>query len=173
MFCNTGCFSQLDHILTEYSGVKGSLVTILQKAQEIYGYLPQDVIKHIAEATGIKPAKVFGVVTFYTQFRLEPVGKYLIQLCQGTACHVEGSGSIEKEILSLLPDTSQTAQEDEAAARQEGEASPAAGLFTLHNVACLGCCSLAPVMTINGETHGMLTPEKARQVLQDIIDQEV
>ena len=144
-------FSNLDPVLDKYSGTKGSLITILQKAQDIYGYLPPELIKHIAARTGIKPAKIMGVVTFYTQFRLEPIGKYLIQLCQGTACHVNGSKAIEEAILSHLS----TAPE---------------GLFTLQNVACLGCCSLAPVMMINGETHGTLTPEKARQVLQGIID---
>ena len=153
----------LDRVLDEYGAVKGSLIAILQKAQEIYGYLPPEVIKHIAKLTGIKPAKILGVVTFYTQFRLKPIGKYLILLCQGTACHVNGSGAIEEVILSFLstPETP----------LKEGDTTPD-GLFTLQNVACLGCCSLSPVMMINGETYGLLTPDKARQVLQVIIDSE-
>ena len=94
----------LESVLSEYKDVKGSLITILQKAQDIYGYLPTDVIYHIAKETGNTPAKVMGVATFYSQFRLQPVGKYLIMLCQGTACHVNGSEKIEKtkEILRNL-----------------------------------------------------------------------
>ena len=162
---NTDVFdlSRLDSVFDEYAAVKGSLITILQKAQDIYGYLPPEVIKHIAARTGIKPAKILGVVTFYTQFRLKPVGKYLILLCQGTACHVNGSSRIEEIILSFL-----SAPESPL---KEGETTRD-GLFTLQNVACLGCCSLAPVMMINGETFGLLTPDKTRQILQEIIDKE-
>jgi len=163
--CDNNCldFSQLDKVLDQYSGVKGSLIAILQKAQGIYGYLPPKVIEYIAGRTGIRSAKIFGVMTFYTQFRLKPVGKYVILLCQGTACHVLGSSSIEDVILSFLS----TPQ----APLKEGETTPD-GLFTLQNVACLGCCSLAPVMMINGETYGALTPDKTRQILQGIIDSE-
>ena len=162
---NTDVFdlSRLDSVFDEYAAVKGSLITILQKAQDIYGYLPPEVIKHIAARTGIKPAKILGVVTFYTQFRLKPVGKYLILLCQGTACHVNGSGTIEEIILSFLSTPESPLKEGETTRD---------GLFTLQNVACLGCCSLAPVMMINGETFGLLTPGKTRQILQEIIDKE-
>ena len=153
--------------MDEYEGVDGSLIPILQKAQDIYGYLPRDVIEHIADRTGIKPAKILGVVTFYTQFRLKPVGKYVIMLCQGTACHVNGSATIEEVILSFLSES----QPVDRLPFKEGDTT-ADGLFTLQNVACLGCCSLAPVMMINGETHGRLTPDKARGVLQDIIASE-
>ena len=92
----------LDGVLDEYARVPGSLITILQKAQEIYGYLPQDVLRYIAGRTGVKPARVFGVATFYAQFRFQPVGKYLIMLCQGTACHVNGSQMIEQAIEEEL-----------------------------------------------------------------------
>jgi NADH-quinone oxidoreductase subunit E len=92
----------LDDVLSQYKNVKGSLITILQKAQDIYGYLPTDVIYHVASETGNTPAKVMGVATFYTQFRLQPVGKYLIMLCQGTACHVNGSERIEAAICEEL-----------------------------------------------------------------------
>ncbi len=144
----------LEPILTEYKGVKGSLITVLQKAQDIYGYLPTDVIYHIAEETGNTPAKVMGVATFYTQFRLTPVGKYLIMLCQGTACHVNGSERIEAAITEEL-------------GIKDGETTQD-GLFTLKCVACLGCCSLSPVMMINEETYGSLTPEKAIRILNDL-----
>ena len=94
--------SLIDDVLDEYAAVPGSLITILQKAQDIYGYLPTDVIKYISDKTGIKPAKIMGVATFYTQFRLKPVGKYLIMLCKGTACHVNNSDLIEKTIIETL-----------------------------------------------------------------------
>ncbi len=146
--------SLLEPVLSEYKDVKGSLITILQKAQDIYGYLPTDVIYHIAEQTGNTPAKVMGVATFYTQFRLTPVGKYLIMLCQGTACHVNGSERIEAAITEELGIKDGETTED--------------GLFTLKCVACLGCCSLSPVMMINEETYGSLTPEKAIRILTEL-----
>ena len=141
--------SLIDDVLDEYAAVPGSLITILQKAQDIYGYLPTDVIKYISDKTGIKPAKIMGVATFYTQFRLKPVGKYLIMLCKGTACHVNNSDLIEKTIIETL-------------GIRDGETTDD-GLFSLKNVACLGCCSLSPVMMINGETYGSLTPDKDRK----------
>ena len=143
--------SLLQPTLDKYAGVEGSLITILQSAQELYGYLPVELLNYIALKTGNKPAKVLGVATFYAQFRLEPVGKYLIMLCQGTACHVNGSEGIEAAINEYLN-------------IKDGETTPD-GLFTLNNVACLGCCSLSPVMMINGETYGSLTPAKVKEVL--------
>ena len=140
--------------LEKYRDIEGSIITILQKAQDLYGYLPIDLIAHIAKETKIKPAKIHGIVTFYTQFRMTPVGKYVILLCQGTACHVNGSGAIEDAICDELNINEGETTED--------------GLFTLCNVACLGCCSLAPVMMINGETYGILTPDSTREILKEI-----
>lgn len=150
--------SKLESVLEKYKDVSGSLITILQEAQAIYGYLPMEVLNHVAEKTGVKPAKIHGVATFYTQFRLNPVGKYLIMLCQGTACHVNGSKFIEEAVCDELN-------------IKEGETTTD-GLFTLNNVACLGCCSLSPVMMINGETYAKLTPEKTRKILRDIQEKE-
>lgn len=147
-------FSKLDTVLKEYAGIPGSLISILQKAQEIYGYLPRDVMYRIAESIGVSPAEVMGVATFYSQFRLTPIGKYLIMSCQGTACHVNGSKTVSNAVAKYLGIESGQTTED--------------GLFTLENVACLGCCSLAPVIMINGEAHGNLTPESAIAVLEDI-----
>lgn len=146
--------SLLEDVLKQYEGSAGSLITVLQKAQDIYGYLPQAAIRHIAHRLGVKPAKVYGVATFYTQFRLKPVGKYVILLCQGTACHVNGSERIETALCEELGIKTGETTED--------------GLFTLTNVACLGCCSLAPVMMINGQAYGGLTPDKARRIIKDI-----
>ena len=151
-------FKELEPVLDKYAKVPGSLITILQKAQEIYGYLSIDTINHISEATGIKPAKSYGVATFYAQFRLQPIGKNLIMLCQGTACHVNGSEMIEEAVCEYL-------------GIQDGETTED-GLFTLNNVACLGCCSLAPVMMVQSadgdETYGNLTKDKVVQILAEI-----
>lgn len=151
-------FSLIEDILTEYAAVPGSLITILQKAQDIYGYLPKDVIYHIAERCGTTPAEVMGVATFYSQFRLTPIGKYLIMSCQGTACHVNGSERVADAVREYLGIGNGETTKD--------------GLFTLENVACLGCCSLAPVIMINGEAYGNLTPDKAISVLKDIRKKE-
>jgi len=145
-------------VLDKYKSIPGSMITILQQTQEIYGYLPRKALEHIAEETGVKAAKVLGAATFYTQFRFKPIGKYLVMLCQGTACHVNGSEKIEAALSDELN-------------IQDGETTPD-NLFTLENVACLGCCSLAPVMMINGEAYGKLTPESARKVIREIKKKE-
>lgn len=146
--------TKLDGVLSQYKGIDGSLITVLQKAQEIYGYLPEDVLRHISEQLGIKPAKVLGVASFYAQFRFEPVGKYLIMLCKGTACHVNGANSIGEALEDELSVSDGETTED--------------GLFTLKYVACLGCCSLSPVMMINEDTYGTLTPDKARKIVREL-----
>lgn len=156
--CNKSDLSLLKDVLDKYAPIDGSLITILQHAQDIYGYLPTDVLYHIAERIGSTPAKVMGVATFYSQFRLQPVGKYLIMLCQGTACHVNGSEKIEKAIKEEL-------------GISDGETT-SDGLFTLKNVACLGCCSLSPVMMINDETYGRLTPDKTKDILRSLREKE-
>lgn len=141
-------------VLDEYAAVKGNLITILQHTQEIYGYLPKEAIELISERTGIAAAEIMGVGTFYTQFRFEPVGKYLIMLCQGTACHVNSSQLILETIKDELK-------------IEDGETTPD-GLFSLKCVACLGCCSLSPVMMINENTYGNLTPEKTKKILKEL-----
>ena len=150
--------SLLDAVLEEYGHTSTNLITILQKAQDIYGYLPKDVMYFVAEKLGIAPADVVGVATFYSQFRLTPIGKYLIMSCQGTACHVNGSERVRDAISEYLGIGHGQTTED--------------GLFTLENVACLGCCSLAPVMMINEEVFGRLTPEKAVLILEELRKKE-
>ena len=150
--------SLLEDVLAKYASVKGSLITILQKTQEIYGYIPIDAVYHIAERTGSTPAKVLGVATFYSQFRFQAVGKYLIMLCKGTACYVNGADRIAEAVKEELGigDNETTAD----------------GLFSLSLVSCLGCCSLAPVMMINEDTYGSLTPDKVKKILRDIREKE-
>lgn len=155
---NKSDLSLLEPVFAELANEKGSLIAILQQAQEIYGYLPTDVLRRIADRTGIKPAKVYGTATFYTQFRFKPVGKYLIMLCQGTACHVNGADMVLDAISTELGIGDGDTTDD--------------GLFSIKCVACLGCCSLSPVMMINEETYGTLTPTKAVQILRDIKESE-
>lgn len=150
--------SLLSDVLAKYDGVKGSLISILQKTQDIYGYIPIDAVYHIAEQTGSTPAKVLGVATFYSQFRFQAVGKYLIMLCKGTACYVNGADHITDVVKEELGigDNETTAD----------------GLFSLSLVSCLGCCSLAPVMMINEDTYGSLTPDKVKRIIREIREKE-
>ena len=148
----------LEDVLAHYADVKGSLITILQKTQEIYGYIPMDAVYHIAGRTGLTPAKILGVATFYSQFRFQAVGKYLIMICKGTACYVNGAERIIEAVSDELGIGDNQTTED--------------GLFSLSLVSCLGCCSLAPVMMINEDTYGSLTPDKVRKILRDIREKE-
>ena len=150
--------SLIADVLDQYADVKGSLISILQKTQEIYGYIPVDAVYHISERTGLTPAKIMGVATFYSQFRFQAVGKYLIMICKGTACFVNGAERIADAVMEELGigDNETTAD----------------GLFSLSLVSCLGCCSLAPVMMINEDTYGSLTPEKVVKILRDIKKKE-
>ena len=136
--------SLIEPVLKKYKNTAGSLITVLQEIQDIYGYLPEDAICHAAIELGIAPATAFGVATFYAQFRFTPVGRYFIMLCQGTACHVNGSEMIEKAVFETL-------------GIHNGETT----------VACLGCCSLSPVMMINSESYGSLTPHKVKEIITE------
>ena len=122
--------------------------------KDIYGFLPREVIEYISLKLKLKTAEVYGVATFYTQFRFEPVGRYLVLLCMGTACHVNGAKSIEEAIYDELGISDGETTQD--------------GLFTLNNVACLGCCSLSPVMMVNGEAYGQLTGDKVKTIIGEL-----
>ncbi|KZL88768.1 complex I 24 kDa subunit family protein [Clostridium magnum] len=150
--------SLMEKVFERYFNENGNLISILQDAQGVYGYLPLDVLKLISDKTGKKKAQIYGVATFYSQFRLNKLGKYIIMQCQGTACHVNGSEAVGQAICDEL-------------GIKPGETS-SDGMFSLEDVACLGCCSLAPVIMINGETYANLTPDKARKVIQDIYAKE-
>lgn len=146
--------SLLEPVFEKYKIHGGNLITLLQDTQGVYGYLPLEALQAIADKTGNKRAKIYGIATFYSQFRLNPTGKYIILQCQGTACHVNGSKQVSSAICDEL-------------GIEPGETS-SDGMFTLENVACLGCCSLAPVIMINGEAYGNLTPDSARKIIKDI-----
>ncbi|MBN1163045.1 MAG: NADH-quinone oxidoreductase subunit NuoE [Candidatus Krumholzibacteriota bacterium] len=138
--------------LWRYDGAPGELIPLLQSAQDYFGYIPRRAINYISGVTGIPESEIFGVITFYSQFRLQPMGKYMIRACAGTACHVSGS----KMIIETI--------QDELGIEVNGTTED--GLFTLLTVACIGCCSLAPVVMINDETHGQLTPASLRKLLR-------
>jgi len=155
--CTPSDLSKLDAVFAACADDRHPLITILQKAQAVYGWLPGDVLRAIAARTGETLAKVVGVATFYTQFRLTPVGRHLVMLCKVTACHVNGADAIEKALNALgLVDGETTAD----------------GLFSLKTVACLGCCSLSPVMMVDEDTYGSLTPEKAQAIIAEIRGKE-
>lgn len=144
----------IDPLIRKYKGKKGNMIPLLQGTQEIYGYLPRVAFEKIASETGLNLSEMFGVATFYSQFRLKPGGKHIIKVCHGTACHVQNA----KEISEAL---------EEALKIRNGETTEDR-FFTLESVACLGCCSLAPVMMIVDQTYGKLTGNEAMKIVKNI-----
>lgn len=142
----------VEKVASKHRGRPGALIPILQEVQDEMGYLPRPALEEVARSTGLKPAQVYGVVSFYAQFRTEPIGENRMMVCQGTACHVSGA----ENILEAL--------EDQLGVKEGG--TTADGKVTLETVACVGCCSLAPVVMVNQETYGRLTPVKARELAQ-------
>lgn len=141
----------LQEALDKYKTVKGALIPLLQEAQEIYGYLPKEAMQQISRGMGIPFSKTFGVATFYAQFHLKPRGRNIIRVCQGTACHVRGASKVFAEVSDKLGVGINGTTEDLR--------------FTLESVSCLGACGLAPVMMVNDNTHGRLTPDSAAGTL--------
>ena len=142
---------ELKEAIAQLKDTKGCLMPIMQKAQEIYGYLPIEVQTMISDETGIPLEKIYGVSTFYSQFALQPKGKYQISVCLGTACYVKGSGDIFKKLEEILGIT-------------HGQCTPD-GKFSLDSCRCVGACGLAPVMMINEEVYGRLTPDQIPGIL--------
>jgi len=143
--------NQLSELLAKYKGTKSPLIPVLEQAQEIFGYLPEKVLKIISDTLQISLAKIYGVVTFYSFFSLYPKGKYNISVCLGTACYVKGSGQVYDKLQTLLGITA-------------GQCTPD-GKFSLEACRCVGACGLAPVMTVNGEVHGRLTVGMVEDIL--------
>ena len=141
----------LNKVLEQHKSVEGALMPVLQKAQEIYGYLPIEVQTRIAEGLGLPIEQVYQVVTFYAQFTLNPVGKYKISVCLGTACYVKGSQLILDELEKEL-------------GIKAGSTTPDAK-YTLEATRCLGCCGLAPVMTVNDDVYGRMEPKDVKGIL--------
>jgi len=144
-------FAPVDEILVKYKDVKGSLIPILQAVQDVYRYLPEDVMAYVAEEINVPLSRIYGVITFYAQFHLKPRGEYIIRICVGTACHVKGAGKVV------------TAFEDKLAVKA-GETTPDLK-FTIEPIACIGACGLAPVIMINNDTYGKVSPKKVGEIL--------
>jgi NADH-quinone oxidoreductase subunit E len=145
--------ARLDEMLADMGSRKGTLIPILQKAQDIFGYLPREVLILISRKISVPLSQIYGVVTFYAQFHLNPRGRNIVRSCQGTACHVRGAKAILTEIKQHMGlDGSETTTADLK--------------FTLETVACIGCCGLAPVIMVNDDTHGRLVPEAVKGILE-------
>jgi len=145
--------SVVDRIAADFGGARGALIPMLQQVQAELGYLPPAIMERIAERSGVPAARVFGVASFYSQFRFEPVGRHILRVCQGTACHVQGAVAVMEVICDELGVA-------EGGTTEDGE-------FTVEPVACLGCCSLAPVIMIDEDAFGRLTPEQARDIVRN------
>ena len=152
-------FTRVLEIIEKYNHDKKRLITILQEVQEEYRYLPQHVLTYIATALGMPVAEIFGVATFYAHFSLEAKGKYVIKVCDGTACHVKGSTKLIDTVYSKLKLSKEKHTTDDM-------------LFTLEAVSCLGACGLAPVMVVNEKVYGEVTSKKCEEVINEIIQKE-
>jgi NADH-quinone oxidoreductase E subunit len=145
-------FLQLDEIIEKYKKQRGSLIPVLHEAQGVFGYLPENVQIYIAEGLNVPLSEVYGVVSFYSLFSTKPRGKYVINVCLGTACYVKGAGRIMDNLKKELE-------------IEIGETTPD-GLFTLKGCRCLGACGLAPVLTVNDQVHGRLTEEDVPSLIR-------
>lgn len=139
-------------LLARYKGQQGALIPLLQQVQERFGYLPGPAIEEIARFLKLSPSEVFGVLTFYAQFRLTPPGETTVKVCQGTACHVRGAKRILEEVETALDITAGGTTADRK--------------YSLEKIACFGACSLAPVMVVGNTVYGRLTPQKAKKLVK-------
>jgi NADH-quinone oxidoreductase subunit E len=145
--------SGLSEIFSKYEGRREEIIPLLQEVQEVYSFLPDEAMNDIAYFTRVPASSVYAVATFYAQFRFEPLGRNHIMVCRGTACHVRGAQTILDEMVESLG--------------LEGEGTTEDQEYTVETVACIGCCALAPVITINEEVHGNLTKNKLRKFLKE------
>jgi NADH:ubiquinone oxidoreductase subunit E len=144
--------SKMDELLNHYGGERGALIPVLQEAQNIYGYLPEEVLRRISRKLNVPLSKIYGVITFYAQFYLTPRGKHVIKSCQGTACHVRGAKGVLESLTREL--------------KVEPGGTTADLRFSLETVACVGTCFLAPVIMIDEDYYGKLTPKRAVDALK-------
>lgn len=146
---------KLDMILQEFYYQKTKVISIMQEVQKEYHYLPEDMLSYIAKALKISDAKIYGVATFYENFSLEEKGKYVIKVCDGTACHVRKSIPILEEFRKILGTSKENPTTEDK-------------MFTVETVSCLGACGLAPVCTVNDDVHPAMTPEKVRELIAEL-----
>lgn len=149
---------KLDALIAGYRGDKSALIEVLHKVQELVGYLPEEVQQRIADGLGVAVGDVYSVISFYSHFSTKPKGKYHIALCLGTACYVKGSPDVVDRLERELHIKAGDSTDD--------------GLYSLEIVRCLGACGLGPVMTVNGEVYGLLSPDKAVTILKDLRAEE-
>lgn len=148
-------FERIQAIIQEYGATESALIPILQKVQEEYRYLPEEILTFVATALNLPPATVYGVATFYAQFSLEPKGKFIVKVCDGTACHVRKNAGVIKAIKQKL-------------GLKDGEKTTKDMRYTLDIVSCIGACALAPAVVINGKVHGQMTVEKVNQAFDEL-----
>lgn len=152
-------FEKVCEIVDQNGRNAGRLIPILQAVQTEYRFLPEEILTFIATSLGISPARVFGVATFYSLFTLQPKGKYVIRVCDGTACHVKGSMNLYDTLCSKL-------------GLKDGAESTQDMLFTVETVNCLGACGLAPAMVVNDEVFGQLTADRVDTIIDEILEKE-
>jgi len=152
-------YASVRKVLDKHGTNANRLVPILQEVQEVYSYLPEDVMTYIATALGIPPGSVFGVATFYAHFTMEPKGKYVVKVCDGTACHVKKSGDIIDTFQTELGLNADKITSDDM-------------MFTLEVVACIGACGLAPVIMVNEDVYGSITVEQTKELINRIRKEE-
>ncbi len=153
---NTDITSVVEEVVRKTGREKDKVILILQEVQKKLNFLPSEALKHICTITDITPGQISGVSTFYSQFRHIPAGKHTVKICSGTACHVKGSQLISDSFRRVLKidETRSTSPDD---------------LFSIEEVACLGCCTLAPVVQIDGKTYGHVKPTQAEEILKDFL----
>ena len=149
-------FERVNEIIEEHGREQSALIPILQEVQAEYRYLPEEILTYIATAMGLSAATVFGVATFYAQFSLEPKGKYVVRVCDGTACHVRHSMPVYQAIRSRL-------------GLKDGRFTTPDMMFTVETVACLGACGVAPAMVVNDKVYGKMTPEAACTIIDTLL----
>jgi NADH-quinone oxidoreductase subunit E len=147
-------FSKVCEILDRFEREPSKIIPILQAVQEEYRYLPEEIMTFVATTLGISPARVFGIATFYSHFSLEPKGKYIIKVCDGTACHVKGSSGLIEIIQRELKLT-------------EKEHTTPDLMFTMETVSCLGACGLAPAVVINDKVYGQVSKQKMKELISE------
>ncbi len=153
-------FAPVDEILERFGSEQRNLITILQSIQAEYRYLPVEVLEYVAEKMKVSMAKIYSVATFYENFSLEPKGRYVIKMCDGTACHVRKSVPILERVRAELGLSESKATTDDM-------------MFTVETVSCLGACGLAPVMTLNDKVYPSMTPDKAVDIIDGIRKERV
>jgi NADH-quinone oxidoreductase subunit E len=152
-------YAQVEAIIDSHGREPSALIPILQDIQQEFRYLPEEVLGHVARVMRLSPATIYGVATFYAQFSLEPKGKYVIRICDGTACHVRGSDSVQAEIRKRI-------------GLNAGKNTSKDQRFTVEPVFCLGACGLAPVIMINDRIYGQMTPEAVDLIMSELEREE-